>query len=68
MHCTILTTLRLAENVTPLKEVGVVAKKEDGRQIKFKAIARMDSNIEIEYYLHGGILQFVLRQFLAKAD
>jgi aconitate hydratase len=48
--------------------VNVVAKKEDGSEIKFRAIARMDSKIEIEYYRHGGILQYVLRHFLEKAN
>jgi aconitate hydratase len=28
----------------------------------------MDSSIEIEYYRHGGILQYVLRQFLHKEE
>jgi len=46
--------------------VQVIAKKENGEEIKFNVITRMDSNIEIEYYRHGGILQYVLRQFLEK--
>jgi aconitate hydratase len=58
----------IADDIKPLKEVQVIAKKEDGTQIKFNAIARMDSQIEIEYYRHGGILQYVLRQFLDKAN
>ncbi|MEO6948875.1 MAG: aconitase family protein, partial [Ginsengibacter sp.] len=52
----------------PLQELTVIAKKEDGSKIEFKAIARVDSQIEIEYYKHGGILQYVLRQFLKKAE
>ena len=52
----------------PLEELTVIAKKEDGSQIEFKAIARVDSQIEIEYYKHGGILQYVLRQFLKKDE
>lgn len=58
----------IADDIKPLKEVQVIAKKEDGTEIKFNAIARMDSQIEIEYYRHGGILQYVLRQFLDKAN
>ena len=61
------TITGIAEDIKPLKEVQVIAKKEDGTEIKFNAIARMDSQIEIEYYRHGGILQYVLRQFLDKA-
>lgn len=58
----------LSEDLRPLKEMEVVAKKEDGAEIKFTAISRMDSQIEIEYYRNGGILQYVLRQFLDKAE
>ncbi|MEO6315545.1 MAG: aconitate hydratase AcnA [Chitinophagaceae bacterium] len=54
----------IANDIKPLKEVQVVAKKEDGQEIKFNVITRMDSKIEIEYFRHGGILQYVLRQFL----
>jgi aconitate hydratase len=62
------TITGIAENIKPLKKVQVIAKKEDGTEIKFDAIARMDSNIEIEYYRHGGILQYVLRHFLEKVN
>ncbi|MEP7376845.1 MAG: aconitate hydratase AcnA [Chitinophagaceae bacterium] len=62
------TITGIAEDIRPLKKVDVIAKKEDGQEIKFQAIARMDSKIEIEYYRHGGILQYVLRQFLAEAN
>ena len=56
----------IAEDIKHLKKVQVIATKEDGTSIKFDAIARMDSAIEIEYYRHGGILQYVLRHFLEK--
>lgn len=48
----------------PGKELDVTARKEDGTVIRFKAITRLDSEIEVEYVKHGGILQYVLRQFL----
>ena len=53
--------------VKPLQELQVIAEREDGTKVVFNAIARMDSQIEIEYYRNGGILQYVLRQFLHKA-
>ncbi|MEO5947876.1 MAG: aconitate hydratase AcnA [Chitinophagaceae bacterium] len=62
----IFTITGIAHDIKPLKKVKVIAKKEDGTEIKFDAIARMDSKIEIEYYRHGGILQYVLRHFLEK--
>jgi len=58
----------IANDIKPSKELEVVAKREDGSEIKFNVIARLDSTIEIEYYRHGGILQYVLRQFLEKAN
>jgi len=44
------------------KEVEVVATAENGDVIKFSAHVRIDTPKEIEYYHHGGILQYVLRQ------
>ncbi|KGO88478.1 aconitate hydratase [Flavobacterium rivuli WB 3.3-2 = DSM 21788] len=54
----------IANDIKPLKVVEVTAVKKDGQAIVFSAIARLDSKIEIEYYRNGGILQYVLRQFL----
>ncbi len=54
----------VAQNITPLKEIQVIAKNGNGKEIRFQVIARLDSLIEIEYYRNGGILQYVLRQFL----
>jgi aconitate hydratase len=36
----------------------------DGASRRFQALARIDTAVELEYYRHGGILQFVLRQLL----
>ena len=56
----------IAENIKPLKEIQITALDDYGREINFSVIARLDSLIEIEYYGSGGILQYVLRQFLEK--
>lgn len=53
-------------DLTPLKKLDVTAKKEDGSEIKFQAVARLDSPVEVAYYENEGILQYVLRQFLKK--
>jgi len=47
------------------KELSVEAKGDDGKKKKFKATCRIDTPAELEYYRHGGILEYVLRQ-LAK--
>lgn len=59
-----LTILGIDEGLKSNKELTVTATKEDGSKMAFTAIARVDSQIEIEYLKHGGILQYVLRQFL----
>lgn len=56
----------IANDIKPLKEIEITAKSMNGDEIKFNVIARLDSLIEIEYYRNGGILQYVLRQFLEK--
>ncbi|PBJ10117.1 aconitate hydratase AcnA [Flavobacterium sp. ACN6] len=56
----------IAQDIKPLKELQITAVKENGEQLNFTVIARLDSKIEIEYYRNDGILQYVLRQFLQK--
>ncbi|MBN2222041.1 MAG: aconitate hydratase AcnA [Vallitaleaceae bacterium] len=52
--------LDLEFDVKPFKEVRVVFRKQDGQEGEFKAILRLDSVVDIEYYLNKGILQKVL--------
>ena len=47
------------------KAVTVRAKAEDGSETTFTARVRIDTPQEVEYYRHGGILQYVLRQLAA---
>jgi aconitate hydratase len=58
------TITGIADNINPLKELEVLAEDESGAVKTFTVIARLDSRIEIAYYGNGGILQYVLRQFL----
>jgi len=62
------TILGISEGLEPRKELQVTVENKEGQKIEFLAIARLDSNIEIEYYQNGGILQYVLRQFLGKEN
>lgn len=56
--------LGLSDQLLPKSEVSVVARKEDGSQTQFQAIARLDTPIEVSYYRNGGILHTVLRNML----
>ncbi|HEX3951542.1 MAG TPA: aconitate hydratase AcnA [Steroidobacteraceae bacterium] len=49
------------------KLVKVVAKGGSGKTIEFEARLRIDTPKELDYYQHGGILQYVLRQLAAPA-
>jgi aconitate hydratase len=50
--------------IAPRRRLTVSARREDGREIAFAAVARLDTEIEVEYFRHGGILPFVLRKML----
>jgi len=47
------------------KVVTVIATADDGQQTEFEARLRIDTPKERDYYQHGGILQYVLRQLAA---
>jgi aconitate hydratase len=51
-------------NLFPYKETKVIATKPSGAKIEFEVTIRLDSIIEVAYYQNGGILQYVLRNFL----
>ncbi len=53
----------VAAGPTPGGLVAVTATAEDGSSTHFNAVVRLNSNVEVEYYQHGGILPRVLRLF-----
>ncbi len=52
----------VADGLTPRKRLGVTATAADGKTNRFEVLCRIDTPVEIDYYRHGGILPFVLRQ------
>ncbi len=52
----------LADGLGPRQEVQVEARAADGTSRSFRAIARLDGPIEVDYYREGGILPAVLRR------
>ncbi|MDO8518896.1 MAG: aconitate hydratase AcnA [Deltaproteobacteria bacterium] len=54
----------IAPDLAPGKKIFVAATDEKGKQKKFIVLCRIDTPLELEYYCHGGILPYVLRQFL----
>jgi aconitate hydratase len=54
------------ENMMPQGELTVKAKDENGVETQFQVIVRLDSIVELEYYMNGGILHKFLRDSVKK--
>ncbi len=52
----------LADGLRPRMEVAVTARGDDGREVRFRAVARLDGEIDVSYLRNGGVLQTVLRR------
>ena len=57
--------IRLAATLAPQQDATLVITGADGRSREVVLTLRIDTPIEVDYYRHGGILPFVLRQLLA---
>jgi aconitate hydratase len=56
--------VQVGENVKPRDILKVTATDDAGNKKEFEVLVRFDSDVEIDYYRHGGILQMVLREKL----
>ncbi|MBY0147992.1 aconitate hydratase AcnA [Neobacillus niacini] len=59
--------VQVDENVKPRDFLKVTATDEAGNKKEFEVLVRFDSEVEIDYYRHGGILPMVLREKLQEA-
>ncbi len=57
-------SIPVTDSVEARQSITVTATKDDGSAIEFETVCRLDTPVEVEYYRHGGILHFVLRDFL----
>jgi aconitate hydratase len=57
----------LEGGIRPQMDVTLVIRRKDGSEKKVPVLLRIDTPIEVDYYLHGGILPFVLRELVSKA-
>ncbi len=55
----------IANGLKPRKKATVTATSEDGKKTTFTVTVRLDTPNEVDYYRHGGILTYVLRQLAA---
>jgi aconitate hydratase len=54
------------ENLKPQQDVTLTIKRKDGSKQSVSLLLRIDTPIEVDYYRHGGILPFVLRELISK--
>ena len=59
--------LGLSPALKPQQDVTLRISRMDGTHLDLAVSCRIDTPIEIDYYQHGGILPYVLRQLVAKA-
>jgi aconitate hydratase len=53
--------------IRPQQDVTLVIRRANGSREEVPVKLRIDTPIEIDYYQHGGILPYVLRQLIAQA-
>ncbi|MBU6427574.1 MAG: aconitate hydratase [Cyanobacteria bacterium REEB65] len=58
----------LAGELKPRQEAALVVHRAGGQADRVPLTLRIDTPIEVEYYLHGGILPYVLRQLIDRAS
>jgi aconitate hydratase A / 2-methylisocitrate dehydratase len=56
----------LSDTIQPGQEMKLEMEAKDGKKNSVPVKLRIDTPIEIDYYRHGGILPFVLRQLLSR--
>jgi len=57
--------IRGLSDIRPQQELALVIRRADGSSQEIKVKSRIDTAIEVEYYRHGGILPYVLRELLS---
>ena len=57
----------LTDELKPQQELTLRIQRANGETVDARVKCRIDTPIEIEYYRHGGILAYVLRQLIARA-
>jgi aconitate hydratase len=62
----VFDVLGLGPGLKPQQELSLKITRSNGATETIQVICRIDTPIEIDYYQHGGILPYVLRQLVAK--
>jgi aconitate hydratase len=57
--------LRGLDSLAPQQEITLVIRSADGSERSVQLRSRIDTPIEVDYYVHGGILPYVLRTLIS---
>jgi len=60
-------TITGVNEIAPRKVLRVKAVKADNSDVTFEVIARLDTDVEVDYFQHGGILPYVLRKLIRES-
>jgi aconitate hydratase len=55
------------DSLKPQQDMILVVTAKDGKKRKVTLLSRIDTSIEVDYFKHGGILPYVLRELLDAA-
>jgi aconitate hydratase len=55
------------DDIQPQQDITLVIRRNDGTMREVTVLSRIDTPIEVDYYKHGGILPYVLRELVAAA-
>ncbi len=55
------------DDIRPQQELTLIITRADGSKQELKVKSRIDTPIEVDYFMHGGILPYVLRELISKA-
>jgi len=56
--------LRGLDDIRPQQDATLVIRSKNGSRREIQLSCRIDTAIEVDYYLHGGILPYVLRELM----
>ena len=59
-------TISGIDGMAPRSQLAVKAVKEDGREVEFTVISRLDTEVDVEYFENGGILPCVIRKMMGE--
>ena len=65
IDCTESFNLEIPASLAPQQDLELSVTRKNGEQFRVRLLCRIDTPIEVDYFRHGGILPYVLRELMA---